>query len=123
MHRCALTLTVLLSGCVAAPSSRETCDFLAESSRLEMTPLRIDASAKSRLLKEVGVSSARYRSTHWYQNADNTRLVCLYKNRCNAEAMVNHPNSIGWQKIELPDSAPLCVLLTPNKSLERTRDR
>jgi hypothetical protein len=123
MHRAALALTVLLSGCVVAPSSRETCDFVAESSALEMTPLRIKSSERSKWLKEVGLSTAGYRSTHWYQSADDTRLVCLYTNKCTAEAMVYRKNSSGWHKIEPPDSAILCVLVTPNKSLERTRGR
>src|SRR4051794_23292727 len=50
----ALALTVLLSGCVTTTSSRETCDFVAESSGLEMAPLRIEPAEKSNWLKEVG---------------------------------------------------------------------
>jgi len=123
MHRAALALTVLLSGCVADPSSRETCDIVAESSRLRMMPLRIKTPEKLSWLREVGLSTAGYRSTHWYQNADNTRLICLYTNMCKADAMVYRRNSVGWQKIEPPDSALLCVLVTPNTLLERTRER
>jgi hypothetical protein len=123
MHRSILALTVLLHGCASSPSSRETCDFVAESSRLGVTPLEISASEKMQWLKEVGLSTARYRSTHWYQGGDGTRLVCLYRNACNADAAAYRKNGTGWEKIEPPDRALLCVLVTPNKDRERTRER
>jgi hypothetical protein len=123
MYRAALALTVLLSGCAAAPSSRETCDFMAQSSGLGMEPLRLGSAEKAQWLKEVGITTTRYRSTHWYQNADDTRLFCLYTNKCDAEAIVYRKSSTGWQKIDPPDTGLLCVLVTPNNSLERTRER
>jgi hypothetical protein len=123
MHRAALALTVFLSGCASSPSSRETCDFVAESSGLGMTPLVLSSSEKSRWLKDVGAPTAGYRLTRWYQGSDNTRLVCLYTNKCKAEAIVYRRNSSGWQKVDPPNAALLCVLVTPDTSPQRTRER
>lgn len=123
MHRVALALTIFLSGCASAPSSRETCDFVAESSGLRLAPLRLSSSEKSNWLEDVRESTTGYRLTHWYQGSDGTRLVCLYANKCKAKAIVYRESGSGWQKVDPPGSALLCVLVTPNDSPEQARER
>lgn len=111
MHRIAFALSfAALCGCATAPSSRDTCNFLAESSALYVEPVRLSQSDSALWLSRVGLSTRSYRSIYWYQNGTDVRLVCLYKTKCKATVRAYRRNGAGWHQFEPPDSGILCVV-------------
>jgi hypothetical protein len=116
MRRFALVPLVLIAGCASGPPSRDTCNFVGESSRLDVTHVALSQSENARWLDEVGLSTRRYRRTYWYRNGDDIRLVCLYTSQCKAKALAYRKTDAGWQQFEPPDAALLCVLVTPGEA-------
>jgi hypothetical protein len=110
MYRIALALSVAaLGGCVSTPTSHDTCDFLAESSALDVRPTRVSQAAKARWLAEVGLSNEHYRALYWYENGTHVRLVCLFKTKCNATVHAYRRDGAGWQEFRPPDAGILCA--------------
>jgi hypothetical protein len=110
MYRIALALSVTaLAGCVMAPTSRDTCDFLAASSALDVRPARVHQAERSRWLAEVGLSNERYRALYWYEDGTDIRLVCLFKTKCKATVRAYRKGGVGWQQFNPPDAGILCA--------------